>query len=56
MPFIGQSKPMSPSTESSPHWSGLSTGIPHQHRRKEEDPHIHTREIQQEQSLSNYAQ
>jgi hypothetical protein len=29
----------------SPHRSGLPIGIPHQHRQKEEDPHLHTQEI-----------
>jgi hypothetical protein len=39
--FLGHSKPASPSTELSPHRSGLPTGSPCRHHRKEEDPHVH---------------
>jgi hypothetical protein len=53
--FLGHSKPTSPNTEHSPHWSGLPTSSPHQHHRMEEDSHLHTTDIQ-EQSLSDYAQ
>jgi hypothetical protein len=42
--FLGHSTPASPSTALSPHRSGLSTGNPHQHRQKEEDPHLHIRD------------
>jgi hypothetical protein len=50
------SKPEDPSMEYNPHWFGLPTDNPRQHRRKDEAvPHLHT-EIQQEQSLSDYAQ
>jgi hypothetical protein len=49
------SKPADPSTESNPHWFGLSTDNPHRLRLKDEAvPHQHT-EKQQEQSLSDYA-
>jgi hypothetical protein len=46
---------MGPSMAPSPHQSGSPTGSPRRHNRKEEDPHLHTRDIQ-EQSLSGYAQ
>jgi hypothetical protein len=37
------SKPENPSTVPNPHWFGRPTGIPRQHRRKEEEaPHLHT--------------
>jgi hypothetical protein len=49
--------PVSPYRESSPPQSGPPTDSPHRHRRKEEeDPHLQTDKIQQEQSLSDYAQ
>jgi hypothetical protein len=53
--FLGSSKLVSPSMEPSPRRSGLPTRSPHWHREKEEDPHLHTRDIQ-EQSLRDYAQ
>jgi hypothetical protein len=40
--FLEHSKPMSPSTEPSPHRSRLPTGSPCRHHRKEEDPQLHT--------------
>ena len=54
--FLGRSKPAAgPSKESIPHRSGPPTDSPRRHRRKEEDPHLHTKDTQ-EQSLSDYAQ
>jgi hypothetical protein len=45
MPCIDHSKHVSPSMEPSPQCFGLPTSIPHRHRRKEEDPHLHTIDI-----------
>jgi hypothetical protein len=48
---------VSPSREASPHWYGSPTNKPcRHHRKKEEDPHLHIDKIQQDQSLSDYAQ
>jgi hypothetical protein len=54
--FLGLFKPrMGLNTEFSPHQFEPPTGSPRQHRQKEEDPHLHTRDIQK-QSMSDYAQ
>jgi hypothetical protein len=53
--FLSHFKPTSPCTEPNPHRSGLPTSSARRHRRKEEDHHLHTRDIQ-EQSLSHYTQ
>jgi hypothetical protein len=48
---------MNSRSEPNPHRSGSPTDSPHRRRRKqEEDPHLHTDKIQQEQILSDYAQ
>jgi hypothetical protein len=54
--IIGRSTPASPSREPNPHRSRPPIDTPRWHCRKEEDPHLHTKDIQQEQSLSDYAQ
>jgi hypothetical protein len=47
----------SPDRKPSPHQSGSPTDRPRRHNQKEEeDPHLHTNKIQQEQNLSDYAQ
>jgi hypothetical protein len=58
MSLIRPLTPMSPSSEHSSHRSGYLTDSPRWcHRRMEEEhPHLHTEKIQQEQSLSDYAQ
>jgi hypothetical protein len=54
--FLSHSKPViGPNMEPSPHQFGLPTDSTHRHCRKEEDPHLHTRDIEK-QSLSVYAQ
>jgi hypothetical protein len=54
--FLDHSKlAMSPSIEPSPYWSGPPIDSSLRHHRKEEDPHLHTRDIEK-QSLSDYAQ
>jgi hypothetical protein len=40
--LLGRPTPASPSREPSPHRSGSPTDSPRQHRRKEEDSHLHT--------------
>jgi hypothetical protein len=48
---------MNPCSEPNPHRSGSPTDSPRRrHRKQEEDPHLHTDKIQQEQILSDYAQ
>jgi hypothetical protein len=55
MPIIDRSKPMGPSREPNPHRSAPSTDTPLQYHWKEEGPHLHTEDIQQEESLRDYA-
>jgi hypothetical protein len=56
MSFIRRLTPVTPCGEPSIHRSVPPTVSPHRHRQKEEDPHLHTNEIQQDQSLGIYAQ
>jgi hypothetical protein len=57
MSLVGRPTPVSPSREPNPHQSESPTNNPYRHHQKEEeDPYLHTDKIQQEQSLSNYAQ
>jgi hypothetical protein len=56
MSFIRRPTPVTPSREPNIHRSGPPTVSPRRHHQKEEDPHLYTKERQQEQSLSNYAQ
>jgi hypothetical protein len=48
--LLGRPTHASPSRGLSPHWSGSPTDNPHQrHRKKEEDPHLHTDEAKKTQ-------